>query len=93
MKEHEYLGEVAIAVEDEVGGVFSDIDEPVEVLEEDIGEVHVDTSMLNQQRQPNQVVLDVLGLDDAGLVANSLLDLLDVLGRQVAFEVAITHYL
>ena len=37
MEEHEDFRKVAIAIEDEVGGVFSDIDKPIEILEENIG--------------------------------------------------------
>ena len=49
--------------------------------------------MFDQQCQPNQIVLDVLGLDNAGLVGNSLFNFLDALGRQVHFEVAIAYYI
>ena len=55
MKNHEHFGQTAVSVEDILTRVFTDVDDPIEVLSGDVGGVHIYSSVLRNQGQSVKV--------------------------------------
>ena len=52
---HQHFGQTAVAVEDVLTRVFADVDQPIEVLNSDIGGVHIYASVFGNQGQSHKV--------------------------------------
>jgi hypothetical protein len=50
MPEHKDLGMGSEAIEDVIAGILTDIPEPIEVLERDVGSIHIHSSMFLKER-------------------------------------------
>ena len=55
MPYHQYFGEGAVSVEDVLTRVFTDVDQPIEILKGDIGGVHINPTVFGKQRQSVKV--------------------------------------
>ena len=55
MKNHEHFRQTAVPVEDVLTRVFTDVDQPIEILNGDVGGVHINASILRNQGQPHKV--------------------------------------
>ena len=52
---HQYFGEGAVSVEDVLTRVFTDVDQPIEILKGDEGGVHINATVFGNQRQSVKV--------------------------------------
>ena len=89
VEEHEHLGHLPVAVEHELRRVAGDLDQPVQALQKDIGDVHVHSAVLGQQRQPHQVGVGLLEGGAAVVEEERLVDPLQVVLADVLPQVGL----
>ena len=88
---HEHLWVVAEPVEEFVGGLLSDIDEPLEIFQPDVGKVHVYASMGSEECEADEIGPS-LAPDCKLRVSNSILDLVDLLSGEVVLEIVVADF-
>lgn len=91
VKLHHYFRVLAEAIEDEVGWLLCHLHEPVEALEPDVGDVHVDAAVSVNQGQTDIVRSD-LRLHLELSLPDGLVDSLDLALRKIVLEVVVVHF-
>ena len=91
IEKHEDLRHLPVAIEHELRRIARDLDQPIQSLQQDIRHVHVHSSMLSQQCQPNQVRVGLLESSPSVVEEESFVDPLEVVFADVLSQVGLVY--
>lgn len=89
VEKHEDLRHLPVPIEHELRGIARNLDQPVQPLQQHIGNVHIHSSVLGQQRQSNQVRVGLLESSAAVVEEKRLVDPLEVVLADVLLQVGL----
>lgn len=89
MELHEDFWIFSVPVKEYMGGLFRDLEDPIETLKPEIGKVHIHASIFGNKSKPNKVRFELFVHIEFGIL-QGVLNAADLLLREVFYKIFIS---